>query len=156
MHINDALSRFRNTHRAGRHPRFFMYARLMADAAKDGRLPLAHEILVAAYFAWDAVVARAQRRGKRWAHGPDGIRLPLACAGGPLVVAACFWLGRTARSDVPWAVPVLAMVPFGICFLLLFMDLLNYLVDVCKTFAASAIAAAGTTRSVCGAALPER
>jgi multidrug resistance protein len=111
-------------------------------------------LAVAAYYAWDAVVARAARKGKRWAHGPEGIRLPLACAGGPLVVAACFWLGWTARSDIPWEVPVMAMVPFGIGFLLLFMALLNYLVDAYKIFAASAIAAAGTTRSVCGAALP--
>ena len=48
VHLNDALSRFRNIRRAGRHPRFFTYARLIAGAAKDGRLPLAHEILDAA------------------------------------------------------------------------------------------------------------
>lgn len=44
-HLNDALTRFRNIRRAGRHPRFFAYAKLITAAAKENQLNLSHEIL---------------------------------------------------------------------------------------------------------------
>lgn len=50
--------------------------------------------------------------------------------------------------------PVLGAIPFGIGFLLLFQGLLNYLVDAYEIFAASASAAAATSRSLFGAVLP--
>ena len=37
-HLNEALTRFKNMRRAGRHPRFFAYARLIMAAAKEDRL----------------------------------------------------------------------------------------------------------------------
>jgi len=49
-------------------------------------------------------------------------------------VISCFWVGWTARKDVPWIVPALSGIPFGIGYLLLFMALLNYLVDAVRTF----------------------
>jgi pentatricopeptide repeat protein len=47
-HLNDALSRFKNLRRAGRHPRFFTYAKLISAAAKENRLQLASDILALA------------------------------------------------------------------------------------------------------------
>jgi pentatricopeptide repeat protein len=47
-HLNEALLRFKNMRRAGRHPRFFTYAKLISAAAKENRLPLAHDILALA------------------------------------------------------------------------------------------------------------
>ncbi|KAF2733170.1 hypothetical protein EJ04DRAFT_277213 [Polyplosphaeria fusca] len=44
-HLNEALMKFRNMRRAGRHPRFFTYAKLISAAAKEDRLNLAHDIL---------------------------------------------------------------------------------------------------------------
>lgn len=44
-HLNEALSKFRNIRRAGRHPRFFAYAKLITAAAKDNQLNVAHDIL---------------------------------------------------------------------------------------------------------------
>ncbi|KAF2842333.1 hypothetical protein M501DRAFT_927214 [Patellaria atrata CBS 101060] len=44
-HLNEALTKFRNMRRAGRHPRFFTYAKLITAAAKENRLNLAHDIL---------------------------------------------------------------------------------------------------------------
>ncbi|KAF1984787.1 hypothetical protein K402DRAFT_136292 [Aulographum hederae CBS 113979] len=44
-HLNEALNKFKNMRRAGRHPRFFIYAKLIAAAAKEDRLTLAHDIL---------------------------------------------------------------------------------------------------------------
>ena len=43
--LNEALIRFRNIRRAGRHPRYIVYARLISAAAKDGRANLIHDIL---------------------------------------------------------------------------------------------------------------
>jgi pentatricopeptide repeat protein len=47
-HLNDALSRFKNMRRAGRHPRFFTYAKLISAAAKENRLQLATDVLALA------------------------------------------------------------------------------------------------------------
>jgi pentatricopeptide repeat protein len=44
-HLNEALMKFKNMRRAGRHPRFFTYAKLITAAAKEDRLNLAHDIL---------------------------------------------------------------------------------------------------------------
>ncbi|KAF2637965.1 hypothetical protein P280DRAFT_471621 [Massarina eburnea CBS 473.64] len=43
-HLNEALMKFKNMRRAGRHPRFFTYAKLITAAAKEERLNLAHDI----------------------------------------------------------------------------------------------------------------
>ena len=42
--LNEALMRFRNIRRAGRHPRYIVYAKLIAAAAKEGRTNLVHDI----------------------------------------------------------------------------------------------------------------
>lgn len=44
-HLNEALMKFKNMRRAGRHPRFFTYAKLITAAAKEDRLNLVHDIL---------------------------------------------------------------------------------------------------------------
>ncbi|KAJ8107894.1 hypothetical protein OPT61_g8554 [Boeremia exigua] len=44
-HLNEALMKFKNMRRAGRHPRFFTYAKLITAASKENRLTLAHDIL---------------------------------------------------------------------------------------------------------------
>ncbi|KAL4883252.1 hypothetical protein BJY04DRAFT_206543 [Aspergillus karnatakaensis] len=44
-HLNEALNRLRNMRRAGRHPRYITYAKLIAAAAKSNRVDLVHEIL---------------------------------------------------------------------------------------------------------------
>lgn len=80
--FNEALTRFKNMRRAGRHPRFFTYAKLITAAAKDNRLALAQEILALARqdvpylaqyrivrFGWvsilDAMVAACLQCGQR-------------------------------------------------------------------------------------------
>lgn len=44
-HLNDALIKFRNMRRIGRHPRYITYAKLITAAAKCGRMSLVQEIL---------------------------------------------------------------------------------------------------------------
>ena len=46
--LNEALSRFRNMRRAGRHPRYITYAKLISGAAREERMNLAHDILAMA------------------------------------------------------------------------------------------------------------
>jgi pentatricopeptide repeat protein len=46
--LNEALARFRNVRRAGRHPRYIVYAKLISAAAKEGKLDLCQEILAMA------------------------------------------------------------------------------------------------------------
>ena len=46
--LNEALGRFRNMRRAGRHPRYITYAKLISGAARDDRMNLAHDILAMA------------------------------------------------------------------------------------------------------------
>ena len=43
--LNEALLRFKNIRRAGRHPRYIIYSKLILAAAKEGRTNLIHEIL---------------------------------------------------------------------------------------------------------------
>ena len=43
-HLNEALTRLNNMRRAGRHPRYITYAKLITAASKTGRMTLAHEI----------------------------------------------------------------------------------------------------------------
>ncbi|KAK0641478.1 hypothetical protein B0T16DRAFT_214995 [Cercophora newfieldiana] len=46
--LNEALARFRNIRRAGRHPRYITYAKLISAAARDGKMDLCHDVLAMA------------------------------------------------------------------------------------------------------------
>lgn len=100
------------------------------------------------------MLTRAHTRDAPWSRSEESRRLPLACIAGPFIVASLFWSGWTAKEGIHWIVPVLSGGAFGVGYLLIFMALLNYLVDAYEIFAASAMAAASTSRSVLGAVLP--
>ncbi|KAK8039869.1 major facilitator superfamily transporter [Apiospora rasikravindrae] len=108
------------------------------------------------FFAYDHVLQRAQKTGKKWAKQEEYRRVPLACLGGPLFVVSLLWLGWSARpaSGVPFVVPMLAGIPFGLGWMLIFMALINYLTDAYELFAASANAAASASRSLVAVVLP--
>ncbi|MCJ1461433.1 hypothetical protein MMC07_000030 [Pseudocyphellaria aurata] len=106
------------------------------------------------FVCYDIVLRRAKKANAPWSSIEEYRRLPLACFGGSLYVVSLFWLGWTANSQIHWAVPLMAGLPFGIGFVLIFMALLNYLADAYEIFAASAMAASCLTRSVFGAVLP--
>ncbi|CAM1511538.1 Fc.00g090510.m01.CDS01 [Cosmosporella sp. VM-42] len=46
--LSEALNRFRNMRRAGRHPRYITYAKLISAAAREGKMELCHDILAMA------------------------------------------------------------------------------------------------------------
>ncbi|KAJ6133773.1 hypothetical protein N7523_000095 [Penicillium sp. IBT 18751x] len=109
---------------------------------------------MAIFLAYDSFLQRAKLRNATWSRIEEYQRLPLACLGGPLYVVALFWLGWTASVDIHWIAPMLAGIPFGMGFFLIFVALINYLVDAYHEYAASAMAAASCCRSVFGAVLP--
>ncbi|KAJ5642922.1 uncharacterized protein N7484_005429 [Penicillium longicatenatum] len=112
-------------------------------------------ILACFVFLWyDGYLARAKARNAPWAEIEEYRRLPLACLGGPLYVISLFWVGWTSSENIPWVVPFLSGIPFGMGYLLIFMAMLNYLTDAYETLSASAQSAASCTRSILGAVLP--
>ncbi|KAF3766489.1 MFS general substrate transporter [Cryphonectria parasitica EP155] len=106
------------------------------------------------FFGWDAYLRRALAEDRPWTRREEYRRLPLACLGGPLFVVSLFWLGWTSREGVPFFVPMLSGIPFGMGFQLIFMALLNYLTDAYEIYAASANAAASCSRSLLATVLP--
>ncbi len=119
-----------------------------------------NKVAIGAVFAlgiflyYDSVLQRAKKANARWSSVEEYRRLPLACIGGPLYVISLFWLGWTSSPYIHWIAPMLAGLPFGIGFMLIFMALLNYLTDAYEIFAASAMAATSCCRSIFGALLP--
>ncbi|MCJ1310324.1 hypothetical protein MMC25_003987 [Agyrium rufum] len=111
-------------------------------------------IACAIFLYYDSILQHAKDRHAPWSMVEEYRRLPLACFGAPLFVVSLFWLGWAAKPGVHWIVPMLAGVPFGLAYLLVFMALLNYLTDAYRVYAASAMAASSCTRSVFGALLP--
>ncbi|KAI9739250.1 MAG: hypothetical protein M1834_007463 [Cirrosporium novae-zelandiae] len=108
----------------------------------------------AIFLYYNSILTKAKKARKPWAEIEEYRRLPLACIAGPLWTVGLFWLGWTSRASIHWIVPMLAGIPLGCAFLLLFMALINYLTDAYSIFAASANAAASTCRSIFGALLP--
>lgn len=106
------------------------------------------------FWYWDHILASATARNRAWTKREESRRLPLACIGGPVFVVALFWLGWTARSNISFVAPMMAGIPFGFGFMLIFMALLNYLTDAYDIFAASANAVASMCRSLLAVVLP--
>jgi hypothetical protein len=65
-----------------------------------------------------------------------------------------FVFAWTCTPNVHWVVPILASVPFGAGFLLIFTAINNYIIDSYTLYAASALAANAVQRSVLGTIFP--
>ncbi|USW49359.1 Putative major facilitator superfamily, MFS transporter superfamily [Septoria linicola] len=108
------------------------------------------------YVYWERYLEKAKARcpPPMWSQQEEYVRLPIAVLGAPLFAISLFWLGWTARPDIHWIVPTLSALPFGIGFLLIFMALINYIVDAYEIYAASAMGAASCSRSIFGVVMP--
>ncbi|KAJ5488656.1 Citrinin biosynthesis cluster MFS transporter mrr1 [Penicillium diatomitis] len=71
-----------------------------------------------------------------------------------LLPIGLFWFGWTSDPSVPWGAQVVAGIPIGLGILVIFMQGLNYIIDVYMMFANSAIAANTLIRSALGGAFP--
>jgi MFS family permease len=81
-------------------------------------------------------------------------RLPMCIVGGIALPIGLFWFAWTNGPDTHWAVSVVASIPFGFGMVLIFLSIMNYLIDSYTIFAASVLAGNGIIRSVFGAAFP--
>ncbi|KAJ5220680.1 uncharacterized protein N7469_009567 [Penicillium citrinum] len=71
-----------------------------------------------------------------------------------LLPVGLFWFGWTSSPNVHWAPQVIAGIPIGMGILVIFMQGLNYIIDVYMMYANSAIAANTLIRSALGGAFP--
>jgi hypothetical protein len=83
---------------------------------------------------------------------PEG-RLEPAMIGGVLLPAGLFWFGWTTFSSMHWAISIAGSSLFGFGQVLLFIGLINYIVDSYTVFAASALAANAILRALFAAVL---
>ncbi|MCJ1402433.1 Citrinin biosynthesis cluster MFS transporter mrr1 [Xylographa trunciseda] len=81
-------------------------------------------------------------------------RLPPMILGGAILPAGLFWFAWTSSPDITWVPQVLAGIPIGMGILIIFMQGLNYIIDVYLMYANSAIAANTLIRALSGASFP--
>ncbi|KAF0315009.1 major facilitator superfamily transporter [Colletotrichum asianum] len=87
-------------------------------------------------------------------YAPPEARLPPAMVGCVAVPIGLFWFAWTNQTSIHWAVSIAAGIPFGFGMVLLFLSIMNYLIDAYTIFAASVLAANSVIRSCFGAAFP--
>lgn len=85
---------------------------------------------------------------------PPEERLPPAIIGSILLPVGLFWFAWTNGPNIHWIVPIIGSSFFAAGILLVFLPLLNYLVDSYLIYAASVLAANSVLRSLFGAAFP--
>ena len=85
---------------------------------------------------------------------PPESRLPTCMVGGVSLTIGLFWFAWTNSPSIHWMVSIAAGVPFGFGMVLVFLSIMNYLIDAYVIFAASVLAANSVLRSLFGAAFP--
>lgn len=85
---------------------------------------------------------------------PPEARLAPALIGSVALPVGLFWFAWTNSVSIHWIVSILAGIPFGFGMVLVFLSVLNYLIDAYTIFAASVLAANSVLRSLFGAAFP--
>ncbi|KAL1585222.1 hypothetical protein WHR41_05866 [Cladosporium halotolerans] len=110
-------------------------------------------IIAVAYSVWDNKrYAKISDEYKGFA--PPEARIPPIMLGGVAVPLGLFWFAWTNYPRIHWIVSILAGVPFGFGMVLIFLGMMNYLIDAYTIFAASVLAANSVLRSLFGAAFP--
>ena len=98
--------------------------------------------------AADAAIAKG-------AHGaPPEARLSPAMLGSVFLPIGFFVFAWTNYPRIRWIVCVIFTAPFGFGMVLLFLSIMNYLIDAYTIYAASVLAANSVLRSLFGAAFP--
>ena len=81
-------------------------------------------------------------------------RLPPMILGSFMLPIGLFWFAWTSDKDITWVPQVISGVPIGMGIFMIFLQGLNYLIDVYLMFASSAMSANTIVRSLAGAAFP--
>ncbi|KAK9426587.1 putative Major facilitator superfamily (MFS) profile domain-containing protein [Seiridium unicorne] len=85
---------------------------------------------------------------------PPESRLPPAMVGSVALPIGLFWFAWTNYPSIHWMASIAAGVPFGFGMVLVFLSIMNYLIDSYTIFAASVLAANSVLRSLFGASFP--
>ncbi|KAF9634849.1 Major facilitator superfamily [Lasiodiplodia theobromae] len=85
---------------------------------------------------------------------PPEARLPPGLVGAVALPIGLFIFAWTNGPELPWAPSVIAGAPFGFAMVLVFLSIMNYLVDSYTIYAASVLAANSVFRAVFGAVFP--
>jgi hypothetical protein len=85
---------------------------------------------------------------------PPEARLPPSMIGAVALPIGLFWFAWTCNPPVHWIVPLIGTAPFGFGMVLVFLSIMNYLIDAYTIYAASVLAANSVLRSLFGAAFP--
>lgn len=85
---------------------------------------------------------------------PPEARLPPALIGSVCLPVGLFWFAWTNSPSIHWIVSIIATAPFGFGMVLVFLSIMNYLIDSYVIYAASVLAANSVLRSLFGAAFP--
>uniref|UniRef100_A0A1Y1LQU3 Major facilitator superfamily (MFS) profile domain-containing protein n=2 Tax=Photinus pyralis TaxID=7054 RepID=A0A1Y1LQU3_PHOPY len=96
----------------------------------------------------------ARTAAKHGGVAPPEARLPPAIAGSVLLPVGLFWFSWTNGTNVHWVVPIIGSSIFAAGLLLVFLSLLNYLIDSYVIYAASVLAASAVLRSLFGCIFP--
>ncbi|KAF2144372.1 uncharacterized protein K452DRAFT_349533 [Aplosporella prunicola CBS 121167] len=106
------------------------------------------------YSLWDnkRYVKAAEKDPSGFA--PPEARLPPAIIGGIAIPIGLFWFAWTNYPSIHWMASIAAGAPFGFGMVLVFLAIMNYLIDAYTIFAASVLAANAVLRSLFGTAFP--
>jgi multidrug resistance protein len=85
---------------------------------------------------------------------PPEARLPPCLVGSIALPIGLFWFAWTNSPSIHWMASISAGVPFGFAMVIVFLSIMNYLIDSYTIFAASVLAANAVLRSLFGAAFP--
>ena len=94
----------------------------------------------------------ARSKGARGA--PPEARLPPSMIGCIAIPLGLFVFAWTNYPSIPWIVSIMFCAPFGFGMVLVFLGIMNYLIDAYTIYAASVLAANSVLRSLFGAIFP--
>lgn len=83
---------------------------------------------------------------------PCELRLPPSIVGAFALPISLFWFGWTNYPSVHFIIPILSGIPFGFGIVLVFVSLVNYMIDSYVIYSATVMAANSILRSLFGAA----
>ncbi|KAJ5332947.1 hypothetical protein MYU51_005397 [Penicillium brevicompactum] len=110
-------------------------------------------LMAVAYSLWDNkryVKTSEEHNG----FAPPEARLPPCLIASVAIPIGLFWFAWTNYTSIHFMVSIAAGVPFGFGMVLVFLSIMNYLIDAYTIFAASVLAANSVIRSLFGAAFP--
>lgn len=87
-------------------------------------------------------------------YAPPEARLPPCMISAITIPIGLFWFAWTNSPSIHWLCSVAALVPFGFGLLLIYMGIVNYLIDSYTVYSASVLAGMSIFRYAFGAAFP--